>query len=247
MAWEDPLKLGRNKKRCSIKDEFKSEVHPFAQDVILSDYFSNLALALIGEGDKIDYSATQSISGGYYEEVGFFSELENISNGFDTPFISLLDLCFDSETKKYDVLLRHFQLFKEANIMPILGTLMKDDNNLYLLTTGAFELKLAEDLSFREALNRKTYRFEILNYLGAAISKEVDDVEEYAEDIMSAFCESAMKLNPDILFSQDCNCLKKHLFVDALMKVLLKHIQWLKLGYFQIMYGDERNEHSTSN
>ena len=238
MAWEDPLKLGRNKKRRSIKDEFKSEVHPFVQNMILSDYLSNFALALIGDEDKIDYKITQSVAG-TYDKVNFFKEIENVSEGLDTLFLSLLDICFDNETEKYRVLSRHFQLFKQVNMLPILETLMKDDRELCSLVIGAFELKLAGDLPFREALKRQNDRLSILDYLGPVIAREVDDIEEYTDDIMLAFCESAEKLNPDILSLPDYTSLKKRLFSEALLKVLSEHIEWMKLGYFSMLYGKE--------
>lgn len=53
MTWEDPLKLGRDKNRNhnhkrSIRDEFSDEIPNFMQNVMIADWLSNMALAVIG-------------------------------------------------------------------------------------------------------------------------------------------------------------------------------------------------------
>ena len=241
MTWEDPLKIGRNKPKYSIKDEFSGELPGIIQNMILADCFSNMALAIIGQGEKVNYDVKYAFLGikssEFQNYVDFIDMLGKISSGLDMPFVSLLEMHFLNAPDKYKIFLHHFKLFKEANINPIYGRLMEGDSYLRTLTLGAFESKITQGLSDSEITKREEEISCILDYLGPCVEKERDNIEDYGEDMMMAFYESAVKLNPRLWTSRDCKCFKSVLLSEVFMKILSEHIGWLKIGYLQVMYG----------
>lgn len=237
--WEDPLKIGRNKK--SIKDKFSGKMPEIIQNMILADCFSNMALALIGEKENVNYDVSMPFWGlqdsefdGYFD---FIDTLGKISSGLDMPFVSLLEGHFFNEPDKYKIFLNHFKLFKEANINPIFGTLIEGDSYLLNLTLGAFETKITQDLSDSEIERHEEEIACILDYIEPCVEKRRDSIEDYGEDMRTAFYESAVKLNPRVWTSRDRKCFNSVLLTEMFVKVLSEHIGWLKIGYFQVLYG----------
>ncbi len=86
MTWQDPLKFGREKTNIGRqnfrdKEEFPyldDEVSPMTQYAILADCFSNMALAIIGDEVKMDFTVSNVINTALEDQV--VEELEVFDN-----------------------------------------------------------------------------------------------------------------------------------------------------------------------
>ncbi len=246
MTWQDPLKFGRDGANTGQRNfrnngdfpYFDDEVSPTMQYAILADCFSNMALAIIGDEVKMDFTVSNVINTALadqvVEELEVFDNLKEMGREFDTLFLTLLKNNFSEAPKKYNALVEHFHVFKEAHLQPIFKTII-EDQELYLLTLGAIGAKLTEGLSSDEIKKRQAYIDMILDYLDQALEREVDYVEDYAEDINTAFWESVMKENPGIFSLQD---FKKSFgeFSSLLSHILTEHLRWLKLNCLYLLH-----------
>ena len=247
MAWEDPLSIGRNKNRKdnykdnykrSIKDDFADELPSFIQNVIIADWLSNMALAVIGEWEKMDFSAISSVLGrDLNKELVFFNDVKDMTKILDDAFLKMLKASFQSEGKKFDFLQKHFIQFKIAHLTPIFGTII-EDQEICELSLGAIEAKLAQGLPLYEVVRQRKYRTIILDNLEPHLQKEKNRFEDYAGGIITAFWNSAIKASSGNLTVRDCTH-HRILLSRGLIPILKGHIEMLKLGYLQIIYGEE--------
>ena len=200
---------------------------------LIAGYLSDMAVAVIGESYKLDISYENEIS-------GTFDKIKEHSDDLDDLFIKpLKSVFYDCGTPnfsllKYDRLLYHFAMFKQAHLNPIIATLISD-SSLCNLVLGNIRVKLCEYMSLSEAKHWRKYHDGILDYLGPCLSTPGGGIADYEGSIASVFSTSAQKLNPDILTVQDCLCFREKIFSEPLIKILAEHFQIMRLAYKDVL------------
>ena len=159
-----------------------------------------------------------------------FDRIKEHSDELDALFIEPLESVFCHDDSKYRTLLSHFEMFKEAHLNPIIGTLV-EDSSLCNLVLGDIRVKLCEFKSISETNSWRKYHEVILDYLGSCVSKPGGSLADYEYGLASAFADSAVKLNPSILTAQDCRCFREKTFSAPLMKILAEHFQLIRMAY----------------
>ena len=113
----------------------------------------------------MDFSAINSVLGKRLdEELVFFHDLRDMTKILDEAFLKMLKTGFHLEEKKFYFLQKHFIQFKIAHLTPIFGTIIQD-KELYELSLGAIEAKLAEGLYSSKVSRQRKYRTMILDNL----------------------------------------------------------------------------------
>ncbi len=193
---------------------------------LIAGYLSDVAVATIGEGSILNTSYEDEIS-------DVFNKIKEYSDELDDLFIEPLESFFyDHNTPKfkYDQLLYHFAMFKQAHLNPIIGTLI-GDSSLCNLVLGNIRMKLCEYMSLSEAKEWRKYHEGILDYLGPFLATPGGRIADYEDGIAFAFSTSAYRLNPKILTMQDCLCFREKTFSEPLMQILANHFQVIRLAY----------------
>ena len=196
---------------------------------LIAGYLSDVAVAVIGEGSILKTSYE-------YEISDSFNKIKEYSNDLDDLFIKPLKSFFydygtpNFSLPKYDRLLYHFAMFKQAHLNPIIGTLIAD-SSLCNLVLGNIRMKLCEYMSLSEAKQWREYHEDILDYLGPCLATPGGRIADYESGIASAFSTSAYRLNPEILTMQDCLCFREKTFSEPLMQILANHFQVIRLAY----------------
>ena len=202
------------------------------QNKILSEYISNLALAVIGEGWKIEDKVAASVS--YDKHVmDFFKGLDVISRKMDALFISPLEALFPRGSNKYFRLITHFERFKEAHLNPVIGTLISD-RKIQDLVLGDIRWKICEDLSVSESRDWLEYHRTILDFLAPVVEAPRKVIGSYEDGIVVAFLRSAYKLNSDVLSFDNCSSFHDEVFSEPLIKILATHFEQIEFGYKSI-------------
>ena len=195
---------------------------------VLTEYLSDVAVAVIGEGWKLEHNYSRQ------DFSNLFEKINNASSNLDDLFIKPLKSLLLSGNK-HMVLVQHFAFFKQANLNPIFGTLI-EDNSIRNLVLGRVRVKLCEYMSLSESLWWRKYQEGILDYLGPCLEKSRDNIEDYENDIASAFANSACKLNSETLTMKDCLCFREKTFSKPLMKILAEHFKMIQISYLQIVH-----------
>ena len=195
----------------------------------IAEYLADMAVAVIGEGGKLDISYDHKVS-------STFDKIKENSDNLDNLFIEPLKSAFydygtpNFDLLKYDRLLYHFTMFKQAHLNPIIGTLIAD-SSLRNLVLGNIRVKLCEYMSLSEAKQWRKYHEGILDYLGPCLAAPKEGISDYEDGIASAFATSAYRLNPEVLTTQDCLCFREKKFSTSLMKILAEHFQIIRIAY----------------
>ena len=199
---------------------------------LIAGYLSDTAVAVIGYGDILDISYENEIS-------DTFDKMKKHSDDLDDLFTKpLKSVFYDYDTSnfsllKYDRLLYHFAMFKQAHLNPIIGTLISD-LSLSNLVLGNIRVKLCESMSLLEAKHWRKYHEGILDYLEPCLATPGGSITDYEESIASAFSTSAQRLNPEVLSIQDCLCLREKTFSAPLIKILAEHFQMIRLACLDV-------------
>ena len=194
------------------------------RDKMIADYLSDIAVAVIGEGDKLEISRDYKVS-------NTFDKIKENSDEMDSLFIEPLKSLLYSGSK-YMTLWSHFKMFKQAHLNPIIGTLIAD-SSLRNLVLGHIRVKLCEYMSLSEAKEWRKYHEGILDYLGPCLANPGGGIGDYEYGIASAFADSAHGLNPETLTMQDCFCFREKKFSTPLIKILAEHFQIMRMTYME--------------